>query len=80
MKLVVTGTEGSKTGCQYEMAAEDVEAVGRGLLDCGIGGGLLEAGTGGADALAEKSFNFAFPRSINPSKECLNAISLTREG
>jgi hypothetical protein len=57
-----------------------VEARSGGLLDCGIGGGLVEAGTGGGrDALLEKSFNSAFLRSINSSKECLNDIKDTTD-
>lgn len=81
MKCSATGTEGSKTGRQYKETAEDVvEARSGGLLDCGIGGGLVEAGTGGGgDALLEKFFNSAFPRSINPSKECLNGIKDTAD-
>lgn len=75
MKCSVTGTEGSKTGRQYKETAGDVvEAGGGGLLDCGIGGGLVEA-----DALLEKSFNSAFLRSINSSKECLNDIKDTAD-
>lgn len=68
-------------GRQYKETAEDVvEARSGGLLDCGIGGGLVEAGTGGGgDALLEKSFNSAFLRSINSSKECLNDIKNTAD-
>ena len=58
-----------------------MEAGSGGLLDCGIGGGLVEVGTGGGggDALLEKSFNSAFPRSINLSRECLNDIKDTAD-
>lgn len=70
-----------KTGRQYKETAGDVVEVGSGgLLDCGIGGGLVEAGIGGdGDALPVKSFNSAFPRSINRSKECLNDIKDTTD-
>ena len=57
-----------------------MEARSGGLLDCGIGGGLVEAGIGGGgDALLEKSFNSAFLRSINSSKERLNDIKDTAD-